>query len=98
MTGDAVIRAMVDVERFRAALTVDPEVLHAYLRAEGYAWGYQDARGPTAFDTDQATAFARTYAIAAAEFHTGTRSSYPPLLRAWLDHGDIEPTAPGGTS
>ncbi|MGV9675445.1 hypothetical protein ACWDSJ_09225 [Nocardia sp. NPDC003482] len=76
MTDDAVIRAMIDVERFRDALQVAPEVVEAYLRAEGYAWGYQDARGPDAVDTDQATAFARTYAITVAEFHLRSQSGH----------------------
>ncbi|MFF0494379.1 hypothetical protein ACFYTQ_35635 [Nocardia sp. NPDC004068] len=101
MTDDAVIRAMIDVERFRDALQVAPEVVEAYLRAEGYAWGYQDARGPDALDTDQATAFARTYAIATADYHRGTRGPCSSLGRAWTawcDRGEIDPPAPGGGS
>ncbi|WP_280406515.1 hypothetical protein [Nocardia brasiliensis] len=92
MPDDATIRALVDSERFESALNIDPEVRASHHRAEGYAWGYQDARGPDAYDCDQASAFARAYAICVAEFYTDSRSCYPPPGRAWqswLDSGDV---------
>ncbi|MBF6062048.1 hypothetical protein IU500_19125 [Nocardia terpenica] len=98
---DATVRAMMELERFQAALHVGPEVRDAYCRAEGYAWGYQDAHGPESFDTDRATAFARAYAICIAEYYTETRDCTPPISRAWrawLAHGDVSTDPDGATS
>ncbi|WP_107657453.1 hypothetical protein [Nocardia suismassiliense] len=66
-------------------------VAEAYARAEGYAWGWQDARSEQA-DSAQATTFAHAYALYLAEFLTQQRCfvhSVPRAWQAWLHAGDV---------
>ncbi|WP_327116650.1 hypothetical protein OHB12_05210 [Nocardia sp. NBC_01730] len=84
---------VADAEEFyRVRQLLGPPVTEAYARGEGYVWGWQDAHGTAVFDTDQATAFSRAYAIYFAEFLAQHRSFVQPVARcwrAWIVHGDV---------
>ncbi len=69
-------------------------VAEAYARAEGYVWGWQDAMGPDASDTDQATQFAEAWAIHYAQHLAAPGRpvrSIDRCWRSWLDCGHIAP-------
>ncbi|WP_378741458.1 hypothetical protein [Nocardia brasiliensis] len=76
---------------YRDSRRLDIPVAEAYARAEGYVWGWQDARSELN-GTAQATAFADAYARYFAEFLTQKRCfvhSGCGSWRAWRKYGDL---------
>ncbi|MBF6173595.1 hypothetical protein [Nocardia blacklockiae] len=63
-------------------------VAEAYARAEGYVWGWQDAIGPDAADSDQATQFAEAWAVHYAEHLAAPGYPVRSIDRCWQSWRD----------
>ncbi|WP_147403903.1 hypothetical protein [Nocardia panacis] len=70
-------------DQFHRAAHISSCVAEVFARAEGYAWGWQDAGGPAQLDDFQAADFARAYALGMAEVLTGGRTTHPTVSQAW---------------